>query len=321
MKKIIDDHRLIIKACDLYYNENKTQQQIAKILNVSSPTVSRLLSGAIQKNIVHIDIQNIQMVKFWDLEQRLKKVCGLQDVVVVDSDENHEDGKLRLGSTASKYLESIISPGDKVGISMGSTLYHMACSPIAEPVENVTFVPLIGGMGRLRTELHANHLAEIMAKKYNGTYLPLYAPARVSNKILRKELRNEPHVSEILTLQKELSIAVVGIGYPNENSAIKATGYYKEKEIQSLLERDAAGEICMQFYDLSGNTSQYKLDNHVIGIGVNMLKNLPYSIAVAGGIDKLSAIIGAINGGYINVLITDYACAAGLLEVYEKPEN
>jgi len=321
MKKIIDDRRLIIKACDLYYNENKTQQQIAKILNVSSPTVSRLLSGAIQKNIVHIDIQNIQMVKFWDLEQRLKKVCGLQDVVVVDSDENHEDGKLRLGSTASKYLESIISPGDKVGISMGSTLYHMACSPIAEPVENVTFVPLIGGMGRLRTELHANHLAEIMAKKYNGTYLPLYAPARVSNKILRKELRNEPHVSEILTLQKELSIAVVGIGYPNENSAIKATGYYKEKEIQSLLERDAAGEICMQFYDLSGNTSQYKLDNHVIGIGVNMLKNLPYSIAVAGGIDKLSAIIGAINGGYINVLITDYACAAGLLEVYEKPEN
>ena len=321
MKKIIDDHRLIIKACDLYYNENKTQQQIAKILNVSSPTVSRLLSGAIQKNIVHIDIQNIQMVKFWDLEQKLKKACGLQDVVVVDSDEDREDGKIRLGTTASKYLESIISPGDKVGISMGSTLYYLACSPISEPVSNVTFVPLIGGMGRLRTELHANHLAEIMAKKYNGTYLPLYAPARVSNKILRKELRNEPHVSEILALQKELSIAVVGIGYPNENSAIKATGYYKEKEIQSLLERDAAGEICMQFYDLSGNTSQYKADNHVIGIGVNMLKNLPYSIAVAGGADKLSAIIGAINGGYINVLITDYACAAGLLEVYEKSEN
>ena len=321
MKKIIDDRRLIIKACDLYYNENKTQQQIAKILNVSSPTVSRLLSGAIQKNIVHIDIQNIQMVKFWDLEQRLKKLCGLQDVVVVDSDENREDGKLRLGTTASKYLESIISPGDKVGISMGSTLYHLASSPISEPVNDVTFVPLIGGMGRLRTELHANHLAEIMAKKYNGTYLPLYAPARVSNKVLRKELRNEPHVSEILALQKELSIAVVGIGYPNENSSIKATGYYKEKEIQSLLDRNAAGDICMQFYDLSGNTAQYKQDNHVIGIGLNMLKNLPYSIGVAGGADKLSAIIGAINGGYINVLITDYACAAGLLEAYEKPEN
>ena len=318
MKKMIDDYRLMIKACDLYYNQNKTQQQIAKLLNVSSPTVSRLLAGAIQKEIVRIDIQNIQMVKFWELEQKLKKSCGLQDVIIVDSSENPEETKKLLGVTASRYLESIVSPGDKVGISMGSTLYHMAYNPAGKSIENVTFVPLLGGMGRLRTELHANHLAETMAKKYNGTYLPLYAPARVSNRILRKELKNEPNVSEVLALQKELSIAVIGIGYPNENSSIKATGYYKDKEIQSLQDRNVAGDICMQFYDMDGNTALYKHDNHVIGIGLNMLKNIPYSIAVGGDIEKLTAIIGAIKGKYINVLITDFACAEGLLEAYEK---
>ena len=135
---------------DLREDHDKTQQQIAKLLNVSSPTVSRLLAGAVQKEIVRIDIQNIQMVKFWELEQKLKKSCGLQDVIIVDSSENPEETKKLLGATASQYLESIVSPGDKVGISMGSTLYHMAYNPAGKSIENVTFVPLLGGMGRLR---------------------------------------------------------------------------------------------------------------------------------------------------------------------------
>lgn len=315
MKKIIDDSRLMIKACDLYYNENKTQQQIADILNVSYPTVSRLISGAIQQNIVNITIKNLDTVKYWDLEQQLKKRFNLRDVMIVDSSEDSCEEKRRLGAAASKYLENIVCDGDKVGISMGSTLYHMAYSPIAKPAQNVTFIPLVGGMGRLRTELHSNHLAETLAKKYNGSFVPLYAPARVSNKIVRKELKNEPSVLEVLTLQKDLSVAMVGIGYPNDNSSIKATGYYKDNEIQSLLERNVAGEICMQFYDISGNASLYKNDNNVIGINLNMLKKIPYSIAVAGGIDKLPSIIGAINGKYINVLITDYDCAKGLIEI------
>ncbi len=322
MKKIIDDSRLMIKVCDLYYNENKNQQQIANILNISYPTVSRLLSGAVQQNIVNITINNLDMVKYWDLEQQVKKTFNLRDVIIVDSSADPLDGKRKLGAAASKYLENILTPDDKVGISMGSTLYHMAYSPITKTTRNITFVPLVGGMGRLRTELHSNHLAEALAKKYNGSYMPLYAPARVSNKIARRELKHEISVLEVLNLQKDLSIAMVGIGYPNDNSSIKATGYYKDNEIQSLLNRNVAGEICMQFYDISGNASLYKNDNNVIGINLNMLKKIPHSIAVAGGIDKLPAIIGAINGNYINILITDYDCAKALLrENQTRREN
>lgn len=320
MKKIIDDTRLMIKACDLYYNENKNQQQIANILNISYPTVSRLLNGAMEQNIVNITISNLDTIKYWDLEQQIKKIYSLRDVMIVDYTENVYDEKRNLGYVASKYLDSILSPGDKVGISMGSTLYNMAHSPITRTIDNVTFVPLVGGMGRLRTELHSNHLAEILANRYGGSYLPLYAPARVSNKIVRRELKHEPGVSEVLAMQKELSIAMVGIGYPNDNSSIKATGYYKDNEIQSLLKRNVAGEICMQFYDISGNTSLYKNDNTVIGVNLNILRKIPYSVAVAGGADKIPAIIGAINGKYINVLITDCKCAEGLI-TYSKKEK
>ena len=123
----------------------------------------------------------------------------------------------------------------------------------------------------------------------------------------------EPSVEAVLSLQKNLSIALVGIGYPNDNSSIKATGYYKNNEIESLLERGVAGEMCMQFYNLQGDTAPYKNDNNIIGLDINKLKKIPFSVGVAGGADKLTAIKGAINGGYINVLITDLNCANALL--------
>ena len=37
MRKVIDDPRLMVRVCDLYYNQGISQQQIAKDLNLSRP--------------------------------------------------------------------------------------------------------------------------------------------------------------------------------------------------------------------------------------------------------------------------------------------
>ncbi len=313
MEKIVDDTRLMIKTCDLYYNKKWKYQEIADFLSVSRPTVSRLLSCALEQKIVNITINNLESVRYWELEQNVKMEFGLRDVIIVDSDENIEKAKRALGYATRRYLEGILKDGDSVGISMGSTLYYTVNGTFEKKVKNVTVVPLIGGMGQLKAELHSNHLADDFTKCYGGTYLPLYAPARVSNPSLRKHLKKEQGVAEVLQQQKKVSIALVGIGFPNEQSSIAATGYYKNNEIQSLIERQVAGEICMQFYDLEGRCEQYKNDNNVIGIELDRLRKIPYSIGIAGGEDKISAIKGAIKGKYINVLITDCQCAELLL--------
>ena len=38
------------------------------------------------------------------------------------------------------------------------------------------------------------------------------------------------------------------------------------------------------------------------------------TIGIAGGMDKEKAIKGAVAGGYVNTLITDYKCALKLME-------
>jgi DNA-binding transcriptional regulator LsrR (DeoR family) len=313
MRKLIDDPRLMIKVCDLYYIQNMTQVQIAKTLDISRPTVSRLLAAAKEQGIVEISISNLEAIEYWQLERALEKEYKLEEVIIVDSASSKEEMKQNLGEAGARYLEYTIKDGHKVGLSMGSTI-HRVVSSISNPsASGVTFVPLVGGLGQVRIELHANHLAEAMARIYQGDFLSLHAPARVSNALIRDELLKEESLSSVLQIAKQVDIAVVGIGIPNERSSIKATQYFKENEIESLINREVAGEICMQFYDINGNTKPYKNDNNTIGIDIEELRKVPHSIGIVGGIEKLSAIKGALKGGYINTLIIDNESAAKLL--------
>ncbi|MGO8536130.1 sugar-binding domain-containing protein, partial [Rhizobium ruizarguesonis] len=55
------------------------------------------------------------------------------------------------------------------------------------------------------------------------------------------------------------------------------------------------------------------LDDRTVGISLDMLKNIGLRIAVAGGFDKVPALLAALRGGYVNVLITDAATGRGIM--------
>ena len=315
MKKVVDDLRLMIKVCDLYYNQNMSQQDIAALLKISRPTLARLLSRAKEEGLIRIEVANVDFVRYWDLSEQLKVTYGLKDVIITDSGETEADTKKNIGKIAAAYLEHKIKNHDVVGISMGSTLSQLVQHLHECQDKKISVIPLLGGVGQASLELHSNMLAEKLAACYHCDYQPIFVPARVFSRAVRNELMKDLAVASMMKLAEKLDIAVLGIGYPNEQSSIKATGYFAENEMENLIERGVAGEINMQFYDIHGDTAPFKDNNYVIGVEVQKLKKIPITIGVAGGEDKEVAIKGAIKGGYINTLITDYNCAQALLHI------
>lgn len=314
MRKIIDDIHLMVKVCDLYYNQNISQQQIAAELNLSRPTVSRLLASAREKGVVRIHISNMEEIKYWELERTLEKKYHLKNILITDDPSTEEDLRKMLGEATSRYLEYTLKDGYTVGVSAGETIYQ-AISGLSDPqAEEVTFVPLIGGLGKMPAEYQANYLAEQLSRIYKGSFVPFHVPARVSGKALEEELRKEESLNKAFRMMEHLDVAVVEIGDISENASIEATGYLKENEIDLLRKRNAAGELCMQFYDIAGKISSLQKNNCVIGMDIQKLKNVPHVIGIGGGIRKLSAIRGALAGQYIHTLITDKESALALLE-------
>ena len=314
MKKVVDDVRLMIKVCDLYYNRQISQQKIAQELGLSRPTVSRLLSSAKEQGVVTITISDLDEIQYWELERQLEERWHLAEVLITNSSEDVDETNDMIGRMAGRYIEKKIKDGNIVGVSMGRTLHQMVMHVSQPAASDVTFVPLIGGMGQLQTQLHANSIAEGLAEAYHGSFIPFHAPARVSSKKMRDELMKEESLAGAVSMMKRMDMALLGIGYPNEYSSITATGYYDEEAIEELKRRQVAGDICMQFFDEKGDTSLYSADNNVIGIDIAYLTKVSCCVGIAGGMDKLKAIRGAIRGGYINRLITDCDCARALLE-------
>lgn len=315
VKKIIDDERLMVKICDMYYNQDINQKTISKQLGLSRPTVSRIITNAREKGVVKIIIDNLEGTDFVDQERTIEGMYGLREVIIVKERQDVDDQKDELGRAAAGYMERVVQDNDIVGVSMGTTLSRVAKYVTTQTAKNVTFIPLIGGMGHLRMELHSNFIVEAMAKAFGGEYKLMHAPARVSGSAIRNELLKEENINRMIQMTEKLSVALVGVGMPNSNSAIMATGYYRPDDMEKLHQKNVAGDICMQFYDSDGSTIPFKDDNNVVGIDIKKLKHVPHAIGIVCGAEKANAIVGAIKGRYINTLITDIGTAQALIDL------
>ena len=91
-------------------------------------------------------------------------------------------------------------------------------------------------------------------------------------------------------------------------------GYIDQSLMQEFLGKGAVGDIALRYFDADGGADAFSdFNERVAGISLRRLAQVPRRIGVACGKPKIAPVLGAIRGRYINILITDAECAAGLL--------
>ena len=108
-------------------------------------------------------------------------------------------------------------------------------------------------------------------------------------------------------------MSVVGIGAAVEGATVLRNGILNEGELTVLKMQGAVGDVLNHFMDKDGNLIQTEIEDRVISTDLDKLRQLKNVVGVAGGKDKVTAIKAVLNGGYLNVLITDSDTAAELL--------
>jgi DNA-binding transcriptional regulator LsrR (DeoR family) len=112
-----------------------------------------------------------------------------------------------------------------------------------------------------------------------------------------------------------VSLALVGIGSVKPSRLLASSGnVFEAGELAVLRERGAVGDLCLRFFDASGKAVVTELDDRVIGMELLQLRRAARSVGVAGGGRKFTAILGALRGRWINVLITDRRTAERVLK-------
>lgn len=311
-----DERRLQVKVCKLYYEENLTQDEIVEKLHLSRSKVSRLLQRARDEGIVQITVITPDGI-LSDLEAKLESRFRLQEAVVVEVRASDPAAVIRreLGSTAAAYLARTLRDNDLIGISWGSSLHHMVAA--LQPLESngVQVVQIIGGLGQPEAEAHATDLCRRLARTLGARLALLPAPGIVDHLRTKEAFLSDTYVQRALALFPKLDVAFVGIGAPTPDSVVMRDGaIITPSELEALLARGAAGDIALRFFDSYGQPVQTDVDPRVIGISLEQLAEIKRVVGVAGGPEKKDAILGALRGGLVDVLITDSITAQGLLD-------
>lgn len=99
-----------------------------------------------------------------------------------------------------------------------------------------------------------------------------------------------------------------------EHHAAMTRGHAAAAVAEALSRHGAVGDICFRYYDAEGAPIKSQLMQRVIGIEPALLHKIPHVVGVAGGRRKVRAILAALRGRWINVLITDHRTASSLLD-------
>jgi deoxyribonucleoside regulator len=304
---------ILVEAAKLYYEHQLSQLEISKKLGVSRPTVSRLLQQARNTGIVRIEITDPSEVGT-QLESALVNKFNLKKVLVVPNDtDDTRIIKKRLGKATVLFLDQLISEGIILGISWGTTMQEVARQIRPRSVKNMVVVQLNGGISRAEIDTHASEIAKTIGDRYKAIPYLMPLPAVVDNAALKNTILSDGNISRTLELGRKADIALFTIGSFGHDSILVRADYFEPNEVDKLLQSGAVGDICSRILKTDGTICSKNLNSRTIGIELKEIKKKPYSIAVAGGKEKLAAIQAGLKGKWFNCLITDEWIATELL--------
>lgn len=310
-----DEQRLLVKIATLYFVEGMKQSEIAGLLHLSQSFVSRAITRCQKEGVVKISVIQPANI-FLSLEQALEKKYGIRQAIVVDVDESAPASQVKhaIGSAAAHYVETRLRPNDLVGISSwSSTIRAMVDELHPQSIKARGVIQLLGGVGP-NGNVQATILTQNLAAQLDCPAWLLPSQSIEHSVEERAKLVASDDVAEVVNKFAEVDVAILGIGELEPSQLLKNSGnYYGEAMLKTLAERGAVGDICLHYFNAQGEPVLSKEEDPVIGMELSQVHDCPHVVALAGGNDKANAIRGALHGGYIDVLITDYPTARQLL--------
>jgi len=311
------DHRAtrqdetIIEAAWCYYHEGLNQNEIAQRLGVSRASVVNYLAEARRRDYVRISLDT-GIFRGSALASRLKAAYGLTEALVVtqgDPDRAPE----RVIRAAADWLPQLLSPGDRLGVAWGETIYRLAEAAPPVPVPDLTVVQLLGSrpasLGFAAEACSAN-----LARRLDALCINLHAPLLLSDQDLCARLKAEPVVAEQLEAVATCNKVVFAAGTCTDDSHIARTGLLSAEDLARQRDAGATGVICGQLIDSEGRPMLSGNEDRMIGVTLAQMAAKPAGILVAAGADRVAATRAALRGGYATHLATSSDIAAQLLE-------
>ncbi|RRR24116.1 transcriptional regulator [Brachybacterium saurashtrense] len=302
------DMQQLHRAATAYYLDDMRQAEVASLLGVSRPSVSKLLAEARRIGMVRFEVLDVPSVDLGELAAQVRELLGLEAVRIAPGDQVQR-GYRGLGELLGEELAGLgLRRGEVLLISSGTTTHAVSQVPGLPDLPGVVVAPTVGGQQEFDPSFQTNETARAFADRTGALPRFIFAPALPSPS-LWESLQADPSFLAITELWDRARVLVTGVGAPfEEREAITSVLPREDPDL-----RRAIGDVCLHFFDAEGRMITHPGAERLVRPSVEQLRAIPTSIALAVGRAKAGSIRAGARTGMFTSLITDVPTAEALL--------
>ncbi|WAW14451.1 sugar-binding transcriptional regulator [Peptostreptococcus equinus] len=301
--------RMLSSILDLSERATRTEVDFLKSQNLVDISVSGMTITEEGRDVLEkLDLIMSEILGITELEQQLKRILGIKNVVISKNINEKDDEIVRgVAKSASDYLSKKIKPNDKIAIAGGTTMRQIAKSVhVEKSYSKVTILPTRGSVGK-DLDIQANSIAALLAKNLGSQVEYLYIPDQLEGKA-KEALIEIPDIKNTLIDLKKADKVFISFGRADVMARRRGM---KEEDIKKLIDKGAVSEAFGYYFDIDGNVVM-KLNT--VGIDLDIYKTTKDAVVVFSGKDKIDAFISFNKVSNNYSLITDEVSAREILE-------
>lgn len=301
MSRQEDKIQRLVEIARLYYEEDRTQNEIAGLYGVSRPMVSKLLKEAKEAGIVTVQIQapDERRREHELLLDQARRAFGINGGTVAGGQLNDQATNKAVAAAGIQYLELLGE--NSLGVGWGHIIGDLV-SLIERDGRRVSvgqrICPLIGNGGVGLKNYHSNELVRVIAEHSQAEPEFLYSPACVLSEQELKLTQELDNYHAVYKAWEMLDVALVNIGnFPS------VPDFASEARYGDLLTRQkAVGRILNYFVDEDGRVLHSDTD-YAIQIPLGLLHRVKHVVGICSANTGAKALRGALRTGYINHIV------------------
>ena len=318
---MLDQERVseAVNVARMYFYQGMKTETIAREMNVSRSTVSRLLGFARANGLVDIRVIDPNE-KPQQLEKKFVSHYGIKHAHIVPVPEMAGEAAWldRVAHYAAIHLNTLYDSKMVLGIAWGTTLTAISKHLLKKTTYNSHIIQL-NGAGNTRTTGidYASEIISRFAQNYSARTHLFPVPTYFDYAETKSQLWKEGSIKSILEMQNMSDFLLYSIGAVNAGvpSHVHTAGYLDSKDYSEINKLKIVGDIATVFFREDGSFDNIPINNRASGPSLDFFK-IKYGICVVSGLAKITGLHGALNGKLMTELIVDEPTARKFAEKY-----
>lgn len=309
--------RQMFRVATRHYVDGETMEAIARSMDVSRSTVSRILAEARAAGIVEIAVRIPP-----GLTHRAEEVIGSKfgvktTVVPVPPGSSPITVLDFVARAAGAIVSEAITADTRLGIAWGTTISAVVQRLIPHSAPGSRIVQLNGAANP--TSSGVPYVGAIMAQlssAFGSSVVDFPVPTFFDHPQTRELMWSERSVKRVLEEQDQLDVAIFGVGSLTGPLAshVYSAGYIAEDEMEQLRLDGVVGDICTILLRADGSWRDIELNRRATGPTPLALRRIKRRICVVAGLSKAIPTLAALRSGAVSELVIDEATALAIAD-------